>query len=132
MIVSKQTKKPKPKPKTKKGGSNVLLSTLANLPSNYTIISPGIITGRSIRSMGIVNSLLSGLSSIVGSKQNWTGIEEILDNVREEALREMIERSTQYNPDAIFGINIELSEISSGKSNALLVCTVSGTMCKHI
>ena len=131
MISFKNKPKPKSK-KPKKGGSNVLLSTLTNLPNNYKIISPGIITGRSIRSMGIVNSLLSGLSSIVGSKQNWTGIEEILDNVRKEALDEMIDRSKEYNPDAIFGINIELSEISSGKSNALLVCTVSGTMCKNI
>jgi uncharacterized protein YbjQ (UPF0145 family) len=118
---------------SKKGGnSNILLSSLMNIPDNYKVIYPGIVIGRSIRSMSMVTSLLSSLSTIMGGKQDWTGVEEILDNVYKEAIQHLIENASEYSPDAIFGISIEISEIASAKSNALLVCTVTGTMCKSL
>ena len=118
---------------SKKGGnSNILLSSLMNIPDNYKVIYPGIVIGRSIRSMSMVTSLLSSLSTIMGGKQDWTGVEEILDNVYKEAIQHLIENASEYSPEAIFGISIEISEIASAKSNALLVCTVTGTMCKSL
>ena len=117
--------------KIKKGGDNkILLSSLMNLPNNYEVIQPGIITGQSIRSMSIINSFLTSVSSFIGTKQDWTGVEKILDNVRKEALEHLIKNTEPYLPDAIFGINIEFSEISLGKSNGLLVCSITGTMCR--
>lgn len=120
----------------KKGGAifnkGILLSTLNDNTGKYNIIHPGIITGRSIRSMNIINSMLSSVSRIFGGKQNWTGVEDLLDTVRDEAINHMIEKSLQYEPDAIMGIFIELSEIASSRSDALLVCTVTGTMCRKI
>lgn len=118
----------------KKGGNKnkkILLSSISNLPSDYEIINPGLVMGRSIRSLGVITSLLSGLSRFIGTKQDWTGVENILDTVRDEAIAHMIEKTVD-NCDAIFGVSVELSEIASGQSNALLVCTVSGTMCKKI
>lgn len=120
----------------KKGGAifnkGILLSTLNDNTGKYNIIHPGIITGRSIRSMNIINSMLSSVSRIFGGKQNWTGVEDLLDTVRDEAINHMIEKSLPYEPDAIMGIFIELSEIASSRSDALLVCTVTGTMCRKI
>jgi len=110
----------------------ILLSSLTNITDKYEIIHPGIVTGRSIRSMSAINSILSSLSGIFGGRQNWTGIESILDKARDEAIDHMVENAQSYSPDAILGINIELSEIASGKSNALLVCTVTGTMCRKV
>jgi uncharacterized protein YbjQ (UPF0145 family) len=134
IIKCKNTKKKNTINKnTKKGGNdNILLSSLSNLPDNYEILYPGIITGRSIHSLGTITSFLSGLSRFTGSKQNWTGVEKKLDEVRDEAIEHLIKKSKQYSPDAIFGLNIELSEIASGSSNALLVCSVAGTMCRKI
>ena len=117
----------------KKGGNyNILLSSLSNLPDDYEIIYPGIITGRSIRSIGTITSFLSTISRFTGSKQNWTGVEKLLDQTRDEAIEHLMTQAKQYSPDAIFGLNIELSEIASGTSNALIVCSVAGTMCKKI
>ena len=103
-----------------------------NLPDDYEIIYPGIITGRSIRSIGTITSFLSTISRFTGSKQNWTGVEKLLDQTRDEAIEHLMTQAKQYSPDAIFGLNIELSEIASGTSNALIVCSVAGTMCKKI
>ena len=129
---TQKTKKTQ-KTNTKKGGDyNILLSSLSFLPTNYELIHPGIVTGRSIRSIGTINSFLSGISRFTGSKQNWTGVEKILDTTRDEAINHLIEKAQQYSADAIFGLNIELSEIASGTSNALIVCSVSGTMCRKL
>jgi len=82
--------------------------------------------------MNVINSILSSISGIFGGRQNWTGIEDILDKARDEAIHHIVDNSSTYNPDAILGVTIELSELASAKSNALLICTVTGTMCKKV
>ena len=118
----------------KKGGNSnkkILLISISTLPSNYEIINPELVMGRSIRSLGIITSALSGLSRFIGTKQDWTGVENILDTVRDEAISHMIQKNNKWLW-CNFGVSVELSEIASGQSNALLVCTVSGTMCKKL
>ena len=122
-------------PIKKKGGAidnkGILLSTLQDHSGQYKVIHPCVVTGRSIRSINLINSMLSSVSRIFGGKQDWTGVEDLLDTVRDEAVNHMIEKALSYEPDAILGIFIELSEIASSRSDALLVCTVTGTMCKE-
>lgn len=114
----------------KKGGSLIIISTQTDVPKNYKVILPGIIVGRSIRSMNMINSFLSGLSGIFGGKQDWTGVEKLLDEVREDSQNHLLEIANKYNADMIIGTKIEISEL--GKRNSLLICTMTGTMIKKI
>jgi uncharacterized protein YbjQ (UPF0145 family) len=117
------------KRKPKKGGSSIIISTQTDVPENYEVIAPGMIIGRSIRSMNMINSFLSGLSGIFGGKQDWTGVEKLLDEVREDAEKHLVEIANSNGADMIIGTNVEISEL--GQKNSLLICTMTGTMIKR-
>ena len=80
--------------------------------------------------MNMINSFLSSLSGIFGGKQDWTGVEKLLDEVREDAEKHLLEIATKYGADMIIGTNFEVSEL--GQKNSLLICTITGTMIKRI
>lgn len=117
------------KRKSKKGGSSIIISTQTDVPENYEVIAPGMIIGRSIRSMNMINSFLSGLSGIFGGKQDWTGVEKLLDEAREDAEKHLVEIANSNGADMIIGTNVEISEL--GQKNSLLICTMTGTMIKR-
>ena len=131
MPDSKKTKKKstKVKRKSKKGGSSIIISTQTDVPDNYEVISPGLIVGRSIRSMNMINSFLSSLSGIFGGKQDWTGVEKLLDEAREDAQNHLLEIANRNGAEMIIGTTVEVSEL--GQKNSLLICTITGTMIKR-
>ncbi len=90
----------------------------------------GIVTGLSIRSMSAIMHLIGDVTSIFGMKQNTSGVQGELEKAREEAINEMIDKAKQMGADDIFGIDVQMSEISRDRS-AFLVCSAVGTAMKR-
>ena len=108
----------------------MLLSTLSTVDINrYEIL--GIVTGLSIRSLGMFRQMLGSLSMVLGGKQNWTGIEEKLAIARQEAIEEMISRAKNMGADDIIGIDVQMSEIGAGHQDAFLVVSSTGTAVRN-
>ncbi len=107
----------------------MILSTVGLVDENkYQII--GLVTGLSIRSLGFFRQFLGGISSILGGKQNWTGIEDKLAIARQEAIEEMLERAKKMGADDVIGIDVQMSEIGSAHQDAFLVVSSVGTAVK--
>ena len=90
--------------------------------------SIGLVTGISVRSLSFFRRLLGGLQTIFGGKMEL--FEEKLVEARVEAIQNMISRAKKMEADEVIGVNVEMSEIASGRSDAFLVCSCYGTAVK--
>ena len=103
---------------------NIKLSTSTNIDeSKYEIID--IIQGVCIRSFGALRRFSAGLTTIIGGPVK--DFEEKYEEAYEDALGSIMKKADSLNADAIYGLIPEVSELSMGTSDGVLVITMFGT-----
>lgn len=88
----------------------------------------GLVTGMSIRAISVFRGIFSGFSSLTGGKMD--AIEQKFIEAREEALKEMLENAKANGATRIIAVDIDVSELSRGDTNAFIVFTATGTALK--
>ena len=105
------------------------LSTTNVNEKKYVLL--GLVHGMQVKSLNILRNFLSGIASVVGTgESDWTGIKDIFAKAKEEAFNEMQEQAKKLNAEEIIGIKTEISQISHGDSDGMLVVSVVGTAVK--
>lgn len=94
-------------------------------PAGYRIM--GLVSGIQVKSMNIFTDILTGFANLVGTgKKDWTKVQELYDKAREEAIDAMIADAPQGTTD-IIGVRIDVSELSRGQGQGMLVVAAYGT-----
>ena len=108
--------------------ANNFILTTNDLKSNYEII--GIVNSVKSMSLGIVKDFISGLGEITGNDYAKTGNE--YEKLRKQALDEIITKGQGTGANAIIGVKIDFSQISSPNGSGILIVAAYGTAIKII
>ncbi len=93
--------------------------------------SLGIVNGIQVKSMNVFTDLMTDLANVFGTgKKDWTKVKELFDFTREEAIEEMKNNALQLGATAIIGVRIDVSELSRGRGQGMLVVAAYGTAIK--
>ncbi|MCS6829841.1 MAG: heavy metal-binding domain-containing protein [Armatimonadota bacterium] len=83
----------------------------------------GLVVGEAIVGANIVKDLFAGIRDIVGGRS--AAYEEELQNARNIAVREMVERAQAMGANAVVGVDLDYEVLGQGGS--MLMVTISGT-----
>lgn len=83
----------------------------------------GLVVGEAIVGANIFKDIFAGIRDIVGGRS--AAYEQELQNARNIALQEMIDRAAAMGANAIVGIDLDYEVLGQGGS--MLMVTVSGT-----
>lgn len=85
----------------------------------------GIVSGEAIMGANMFKDLFAGIRNIVGGRSG--AYERELQNGREMALREMVEKAEALGANAVVGIDVDYESITPSEGGTMLMITVSGT-----
>lgn len=83
----------------------------------------GIVAGEAIMGANIFRDMFAGIRDIVGGRAG--AYEGVMQDAREEALREMTERARSLGADAVVGVQISYAAL--GASDSMLMVGAAGT-----
>jgi len=96
-------------------------------------VSLGVVNGIQVKSMNVFTDLMTGIANIFGTgKRDWTKVKELFDSTREEAIEEMKKNADKMGATSIIGVRIDVSELSRGRGQGMLVVAAYGTAIKKI
>ena len=108
---------------------SIKIFTTENPGKDYT--SLGIVNGIQVRSMNIFTDIMVDIANVFGTgKKDWTKVKNLFDITREEALEEMKKNGIKLGATAIIGVRIDVSELSRGNGQGMLVVAAYGTAIK--
>lgn len=112
-------------------GSNIKIFTTEMPDKEY--ISLGVVNGIHVKSMNVFTDLMTGIANIFGTgKRDWTKVKELFDSTREEAIEEMKKNAEKMGATSVIGVRIDVSELSRGTGQGMLVVAAYGTAIKKI
>jgi uncharacterized protein YbjQ (UPF0145 family) len=86
----------------------------------------GVVSGEAIMGANIFRDFLAGIRDIVGGRAGaW---EKVMQDAREEALKEMQEHAARLGADAVIGVQLSFNAL--GASDSMLMVAASGTAVK--
>ena len=91
--------------------------------TKYEIID--VVQGVCIRSFGLFRRTFAGLTSLAGGKLEM--FEEKYQDAYHDALINIVNKAKSINADAIYGLVPDVSELSMGSSDGVLVISIFGT-----
>lgn len=86
----------------------------------------GVITGEAIVGVNVFRDIFASIRDIVGGRTQ--SYEMVLDETRQLAQKDMIDRATELGADAIVGVDIDYEVL--GQANGMLMVSMSGTAVK--
>ena len=106
--------------------TNIQLSTTEMPPSDYEIL--GLVNGIQVKSMNIFMDIVANIANIFGTgSKDWTKVKDLFDKTREEAVEEMSANAENLGATDVIGVRIDVSELSRGKGQGMLVVAAYGT-----
>lgn len=104
----------------------MITTTTPNIEGKEIYEYLGIVAGEAIMGANIFRDFLAGITDIIGGR---SGVyEDKLIEARETALRELEQHATKRGANAVVGVDIDYEVL--GKTNGMLMVTVSGTAVK--
>ncbi|MEX0344218.1 MAG: heavy metal-binding domain-containing protein [Rhizobiaceae bacterium] len=103
----------------------MIISTTNRLEGHDIVEYKGIVTGEAILGTNIFRDIFAGIRDIVGGRSS--SYEQVLQEARETALRELQDEASQRGANAVIGIDIDYENISTGSSGSMLMVSASGT-----
>lgn len=101
----------------------MILSTTSTLEGKPVQEYLGIINAQSIIGANIFKDLLGGLRDILGGRS--TTYEKVLEEAKEDALRELTEKGQRMGANAIIGVDLDFETV--GGNGSMLMVIASGT-----
>jgi uncharacterized protein YbjQ (UPF0145 family) len=84
----------------------------------------GIVVGESILGTNILRDVMAGLRDVVGGRSK--AYEEKMNDARDIAIREMVEKAQALGADAVVGVDIDYEMVG----NNMMMVSASGTAVK--
>ncbi len=81
----------------------------------------GVINAQSIIGANIFKDLFAGLRDVFGGRSKT--YERVLEEAKEDALRELAERAQSLGANAIVGVDLDFETIGSGGSMLMVIAT---------
>ncbi len=101
----------------------MLITTTNSIEGKRIIEYRGIVAGEAIMGANVFRDLFASIRDFVGGRA--AGYEKVLNDAREEALREMAERAQALGCNAVIGVDIDYEAVGQGGS--MLMVTAAGT-----
>lgn len=101
----------------------MLISTTPTIEGHPILEYRGVVTGETIVGANVLKDFMAGLRDFFGGRSGT--YEKVLREAKDTALREMVERATQLDANAIVGIDLDYEAI--GQNGSMLMVTCSGT-----
>ena len=99
----------------------MIRTTTNNLEGKRIVTYHGIVTGETIIGANIFRDFFARIRDIVGGRSK--AYEEVLQEARETALREMEEKASKIGANAVIGVDLDYETVGQ----SMLMVTVSGT-----
>lgn len=95
----------------------MIVTTTPNVEGKKIVEYKGIVSGEAIMGANIIRDLFAGIRDIIGGRAG--AYEEKLNEAKNIAISEMIERAKALGANAIVGVTIDYEEMREGM---LMVC----------
>jgi len=102
---------------------HMIISTTPQIEGHPVKVYHGIVTGETIIGANLFRDLFASIRDVVGGRSG--AYEEVLQEARETALREMQERAEQRGANAVVGVDLDYEVV--GKGGSMLMVSASGT-----
>jgi uncharacterized protein YbjQ (UPF0145 family) len=97
--------------------SDIIISTINEIPGREVIENLGIVRGNTVRSRNIGRDIGALLKNIVGGEiKTYT---EMISQSREEAINRMVNQAVDLDADAVIGVRFMTSMVMQGASEML-------------
>lgn len=104
----------------------MILTTTPSIEGHTITEYKGVVFGEVISGVNVLRDIAANIRNFIGGRSG--SYEEELIAARENALREMSQRASQLDADAVVGIDIDYEVL--GADNGMLMVTASGTAVK--
>ena len=101
----------------------MLITTTPAVEGRSILQYHGIVAGEAIMGANVFRDLFASIRDFVGGRSG--AYEKVLQDARDEALREMAERALALGANAIVGVDIDYETVGQGGS--MLMVTACGT-----
>ncbi len=101
----------------------MLITTTPAVEGRSIVQYHGIVAGEAIMGANVLRDLFASIRDFVGGRSG--AYEKVLQDARDEALREMAERALALGANAIVGVDIDYETVGQGGS--MLMVTACGT-----
>ncbi|WP_197041869.1 heavy metal-binding domain-containing protein [Sandarakinorhabdus oryzae] len=105
---------------------NLIVTTTPTVEGRMATHHLGIVAGEAIMGANIFRDLFASIRDIVGGRSG--SYETVMQDAREEALREMSDRALALGADAVIGVQISYAAL--GASDSMLMVGAVGTAVK--
>lgn len=99
----------------------MLLTTTPHIEGKRITNYYGIVTGETIIGANVFRDLFASIRDIVGGRSR--AYEEVLQQAKDTALKEMSEQASRWGADAVVGVDLDYETING----SMLMVTASGT-----
>jgi uncharacterized protein YbjQ (UPF0145 family) len=104
----------------------MIITTTPNIEGKRIIQYLGIVTSQTIIGANFFKDILAGLRDFFGGRSG--AYERILDEAKQFAMSELVQRAKAMGADAVVGIDLDYETV--GTNGSMLMVSVSGTAVK--
>jgi uncharacterized protein YbjQ (UPF0145 family) len=101
----------------------MLVTTTPNVEGHKIVAYKGLVAGEAIMGANVVRDLFASVRDFVGGRSG--AYEKVLNDARETAISELVERAAEVGCNAVIGVDIDYETVGSQAS--MLMVTASGT-----
>lgn len=99
----------------------IIITTTNILPGRKIVEILGVARGSTVRSRNVIRDIIAGLKSLVGGElDEYTKLQA---DAREQALERMIDDASRLGADAIVGVRISTTMVTTGSAEILVYGT---------
>ena len=104
----------------------MIITTTPNIEGKRIIEYLGVVTSQTIIGANFFKDILAGLRDFFGGRSG--AYERILDEAKQFAMSELVQRAKAMGADAVVGIDLDYETV--GTNGSMLMVSVSGTAVK--
>ena len=104
----------------------MIITTTNNIEGRIIREYLGIVSSQTIIGANFFKDILAGIRDIFGGRSST--YEQVLDQAKQFALNELVQKASQLGADAIFGIDLDYETV--GAKGSMLMVSASGTAVK--
>jgi uncharacterized protein YbjQ (UPF0145 family) len=104
----------------------MIVTTTNNIEGRQVKAYLGVISSEVIIGANIFKDIMGGLRDVFGGRSGT--YEKVMEDAKEDAIRELKEKASHLGADAILGIDLDFETI--GASGSMLMVSASGTAVK--
>ena len=103
----------------------MIVTTTPTLQGHDIVAYHGVVMGEAILGTNIFRDFFASITDIFGGRSG--SYERVLNEAREHAINEMIQRAQFFGANAVVGVDIDYESISQGQGDTMLMVSASGT-----